>query len=209
MELLLSLALVGLILSGVFGVAQGAMQLGKSMHSARVAETRISNFVTAWRDYFENVPPGIVLASGAEKAAYGSSGNLFILGSQMPFVWDQRLKTADAVEFGLVRERGTKNISLVVRHLKRPAEAANKDTFESIAELPILEGLKQMQWQFYDAQDQKWFTTWDPKKRNAPPLYLKLKFSFHADPREHEYTFWLGSSQAPLMGNQPAAPRQQ
>ncbi|MBK8093323.1 MAG: prepilin-type N-terminal cleavage/methylation domain-containing protein [Verrucomicrobiaceae bacterium] len=206
LELLLCMALIGLILSGVFGVAQGAMQLGKSMGNARVTETRISNFVTAWRDYLENVPPGITLASGAEKSVRGSSGNLFILGSQMPFVWDRRLKSAEAVEFGIVRERGSKNLNLVVRHLKRPKQARIPEELETLAELPILEGLKQMQWQFYSAEDKKWFTTWDPKKRPSPPLYLKLKFAFHADPREHEYTFWLGSSQVPVIGNQPPPP---
>lgn len=193
LEVLLALVLVGLVLSGVFGVADGAMQLGKSMNAARVSETRISNFVSQWRDYFETVPPGIVVAAGAEKAARGSSGNLFISGSQMPFVWDQRLKTADAVEFGVVRVRGEKTVNLVVRHLKRPANARNDDQLDTIAELPILENLQKMQWQFYSPEDKRWFVDWDPKKREKPPLFIKLKFSFLNDPREHEYTFWVAN----------------
>lgn len=193
LEVLLALVLVGLVLSGVFGVADGAMQLGKSMNAARVSETRISNFVSQWRDYFETVPPGIVVAAGAEKAARGSSGNLFISGSQMPFVWDQRLKTADAVEFGVVRVRGEKTVNVVVRHLKRPANARNADQLDTIAELPILENLQKMQWQFYSPEDKRWFVDWDPKKREKPPLFIKLKFSFLNDPREHEYTFWVAN----------------
>jgi len=205
-EVLLSLVLVGLVLSGVFGVADGAMQLGKSMSTARVSETRISNFVSQWRDYFESVPPGITLACGADKAARGSSGNLFVLGSQMPFVWDRRLKLADAVEFGIVRNRESKDLSLVVRHLKRPEKARSTDEFTTLAELPILEGLKQMQWQFYEAEKKEWFTAWDPKKRSQPPLFMKLHFSFIKDPREHEYTFWIANdlSQVTAPQAQPA-----
>lgn len=205
LETLLALVLVGLVLSGVFGVADGAMQLGKSMNAARVAETRISNFVMQWRDYFETVPPGITVAAGAEKAARGSSGNLFIVGSQMPFVWDRHLKLADAVEFGLVRVPGAqKSLNLVVRHLKRPEKARSADQFDTIAELPILENLKQMQWQFYSAEDKKWFIDWDPKKREKPPLFIKLRFAFHNDPREHEYTFWVAND---LSGQVAAAPQ--
>ena len=204
LEILLALVLIGLVLSGVFSVADGAMQLGKSMGAARVSETRISNFVTQWRDYFETVPPGISLAAGAEKAARGSSGSLFILGSQMPFVWDQRLKMADAVEFGLVRAPGPeKTLNLVVRHLKRPLKATREDQFDTLAELPILENLKQMQWQFYSPEDKKWFIDWDPKKRPKPPLFIKLRFAFLNDTREHEYTFWVASD---LSGQIAAAP---
>jgi len=210
LEILLALVLIGLVLSGIFSVADGAMQLGKSMGAARVSETRISNFVTQWRDYFETVPPGISLAAGAEKAARGSSGNLFILGSQMPFVWDQRLKMADAVEFGLVRAPGPeKTLNLVVRHLKRPLNARREDQFDTLAELPILENLKQMQWQFYSPEDKKWFIDWDPKKRPKPPLFIKLRFAFLNDTREHEYTFWVASDLSGQIAQAPAVPVQQ
>ncbi|MEZ5387775.1 MAG: prepilin-type N-terminal cleavage/methylation domain-containing protein [Prosthecobacter sp.] len=206
LEVLLALVLVGLVLSGVLGVADGAMQLGKSMNAARVGETRISNFVTHWRDYFESMPPGVQFSAGLEKAARGSSGNLFILGGQMPFVWDQRLKTAEAVEFGLVRERGQKTLNLVVRHLKRPKNARDPNQFDTIAELPILENLTQMQWLFYSPEDKDWYVNWDPKKRPAPPLFIKLKFGFLNDTREHEYTFWVAND---LNGRIAAAPQPQ
>lgn len=201
------MGLIGLLLGGVYGVANGTMQLGKSMSDARVAETRITNFVNQWRDYLESMPPGIQLTAGAEKVARGSSGSLFIVGGAMPFTWDRRLKLADAVEFAMVRTKGTKDVSLVVRHLKRPAKARTPDDFDTLAELPILEGLKQMQWQFYEPEEKKWFTSWDPKKRPRPPLFMKVKFSFTADPREHEYTFWIANDLA-QVSTPTAAPQQ-
>jgi prepilin-type N-terminal cleavage/methylation domain-containing protein len=203
LEVVLAMALIGLILGGVYGVANGTMQLGKSMSEARVAETRITNFVNQWRDYLETMPPGIQLTAGAEKVARGSSGNLFILGGHMPFVWDRRLKLADAVEFGLVRHPGGKDLDLVVRHLKKPLQARTPDQLDTLAELPILEGLKQMQWQFYEPVEKKWFTSWDPAKRPQPPLFMKLRFSFTADPREHEYTFWIANDLSQVTAPPP------
>jgi len=209
LEVIMAMALIGLILGGVYGIANGTMQLGRSMSDARIAETRISNFVTQWRDYLETMPPGIQLSAGVEKAARGASGNLFILGGKMPFVWNRALKLADAVEFGVVRNRGSKDLSLVVRHLKHPEKARTPDEFTTIAELPILEGLKQMQWQFYEPVEKKWFTSWDPKKRPQPPLFMKLKFAFTADPREHEYTFWIANDLSQVAAPPSAAPVQQ
>lgn len=206
LEVLLALVLTGLVLGGVFAVAEGSMQLGTSMANARVTETRISNFVTQWRDYFESVPPGIVLAAGTEKAGRGSSGTLFVAGSQMPFVWDHRLKLADAVEFGLVREGRAKTLSLVVRHLKRPLKPRGDDDFEVLAELPILEGLSLMQWQFFEPEYKKWFLDWDPKKRPQPPLFIKLRFAFQDDPREHEYTFWIANDLSAVAARPQSTP---
>ncbi len=208
LEVILAMALIGMILGGVYGVANATMQLGKSMSDARVAESRITNFLTQWRDYLETMPPGIQLTADAEKVARGASGNLFIAGGHMPFVWDRRLRLADAVEFGLVRNKGSKDLSLVVRHLKRPAKARTPDQFDTIAELPILEGLKTMQWQFYEPVDKKWFTSWDPKKRPQPPLFMKLRFAFSADPREHEHTFWIANDLSQVSAPQQAAPQQ-
>jgi prepilin-type N-terminal cleavage/methylation domain-containing protein len=203
LEVVLAMALIGLILGGVYGVANGTMQLGKSMSEARVAETRITNFVNQWRDYLETMPPGIQLTAGAEKVARGSSDNLFILGGHMPFAWDRRLKLADAVEFDLVRHAGGKGLDLIVRHLKKPLQARSPDQLDTLAELPILEGLKQMQWQFYEPVEKKWFTSWDPAKRPQPPLFMKLRFSFTADPREHEYTFWIANDLSQVTAPPP------
>lgn len=204
LEVILAMALIGLILGGVYGVANATLQLGKSMSDSRIAETRITNFLNQWRDYLETMPPGIQLSAGVEKVARGSSGNLFIVGGHMPFTWDRRLKLADAVEFGVVRNKGSKDLCLVVRHLKRPAKARSPDDFETMAELPILEGLKQMQWQFYEPVEKRWHTSWDPKKRPQPPLFMRLRFSFTADPREHEHTFWIANDLAQVSTPMPA-----
>ncbi len=207
LEVIMAMALIGFILSAVYGVANGAMQLGKSMSTARVAETRISNFVSQWRDYMETMDPGIQLSAGMEKVARGASGNLFIAGGRMPFAWERHLKLADAVEFGVVRNRVTKDLSLVVRHFKLNPKARKQAEYNLISELPILDGLKQMQWQFYEPEEKKWFTSWDSEKRKQPPLFMKLKFAFTADPREHEYTFWIANDLAQVSLPQALPPQ--
>ncbi len=199
LEVIAALALISLVIGGVYGVADGAIKLSTSMNVARIGEMRVSNFTHQWRDFLESVPPTIQLSSGLDKGPRGSAGNLLIEGCQVPFAWTPAVRLADAVEFAIVKSTehdpaaNPKALTLMVRHLKRLEKPTALDDYEQIAELPLLTGLKAFKSQFYAPEDKRWFTSWDPKKRGKPPLFMKLEFSFLADPREHEFTFWIAN----------------
>lgn len=210
LEVIAALALIMLVIGGVYGVADGALKLGVSMNKARIGEMRVSNFVNQWRDYLENLPPGIQLSSGLEKARRGAAGNLLIENGQVPFVWTQAVRLADAVEFATVKGSDPKSLTLVVRHLKRLEKPTALDDYELIAELPLLTGLKEFKTQFYEPVEKRWFSSWDPKKRARLPLFMRLEFSFLTDPREHEFTFWIANDLQPLaLAAETATPANQ
>ena len=192
-EVLLAMGVIGLLIGGVYGLANGAIQLGESMNQSRISETRLTNFTAAWRDYLENLPPGIRLSCGLEKAKRGAGGNLLVEGGQVPFVWTSRVRLADAVEFAVVRGKESGSLQLNVRHLKRLEKPNAFDAYSQIAELTLLDGLKEFRWEFYDTEKKRWFATWDADKRPAPPLYMKLHFQFLKDPREYEFTYWIAN----------------
>lgn len=193
LEVIAALALISLIIGGVYGVADGSLKLGTSMNKARIAEMRVSNFVHQWRDWLENVPPTLRLSSGLDKVKRGAAGTLLVEGGPAPFVWTSSLRLADAVEFATVRGAEPKSLTLLVRHLKRLEKPTAMDAYEQIAELPLLTGLKEFKTQFYAAEDKRWFSTWNPDKRAAPPLFMRMQFTFLNDPREHEATFWIAN----------------
>lgn len=196
-EVLLAMGLIGMIIGGIYSLANGAIQLGTSMNQARISETRLTNFTTAWRDYLENLPPGIRFNCGLEKAKRGAGGNLLIEGGQVPFVWTQRVRLADAVEFALVRGAEKGALDLHVRHLKRLEKPTAMDAYSQLAELPLLTGLKEFRWEFYDVEKKRWFTTWNADKRPQPPLFMRLHFQFLKDPREYEFTYWIANDLVP------------
>lgn len=196
-EVLLAMGLIGLIIGGIYSLANGSVQLGVSMNQARISETRLTNFTTAWRDYLENLPPGIRLSCGLQKVKRGAGGNLLIEGGQVPFVWTQRVRLADAVEFALVRGDEKGGLDLLVRHLKRLEKPTAMDAYTQLTELPLLTGLKEFRWEFYEPEKKRWFTTWDPDKNTAPPLFMKLHFQFLKDPREYEFTYWIANDLVP------------
>lgn len=203
LEVIVALGLITLVIGGVYGVAEGSIKLSASMNKARVVEVRVSNFASQWRDYLENVPPTIRLSCGLERGARGAAGNLLIEGGQAPFVWTPALKLADAVEFAVVRSEGKKALSLVVRHLKRLEKPTAMDSYATLAELPILEGLKEFKTQFYEPVEERWFSSWDPKKHPQPPLFMRMQFTLMEDPREHDLTFWIANDLKPAEASSP------
>ena len=205
-EVILAMGLIGLLLGGVYNIANGALQLGTSMNKSRLTETRLTNFTTAWRDYLENLPPNIRFGCGLHKVKRGAGGNLLIEGGQVPFIWNQHVRLADAVEFAVVRGTEKGSLQLNVRHLKRLQTPTTLDAYKDIAELPLLEGLKEFRWDFYDREKKLWFTTWDPDNRADPPLFMRLHFEFTTDPRPYELTYWIANDLSPAGAPQPQVP---
>ncbi|HRJ08713.1 MAG TPA: prepilin-type N-terminal cleavage/methylation domain-containing protein [Prosthecobacter sp.] len=199
LEVIMALGLITLILGGVYGIADGSLRLGASMSRARLMETRVSHFTMTWRDYLENLPPGIRLSAGLEKGARGSAGALLIEAGPAPFAWSQALALADAVEFAVVRGDREKSLTLLVRHLKRLEKPTPLENYQLMAELPLLQNLKTFRASYYDAGEKKWFASWDPDKRPAPPLFMRLNFAFLDDPREHELVFWIANDLKTVM----------
>lgn len=199
LEVIAGMALITLLIGGVYGIANGALQLGTTMSEARIKENRITRFTAQWRDYLETLPPGTVWTAPPGSAGSGSSGRLLIEGGSVPFAWQKAIRLADAVEFRVDRSDRTNDLALYIRHLKRPERATSADDYETMAEIALLEHVETLQWQFFDPTEDNegWFSTWDPEKRPLPPLYMRLKLSFTDDPGEHEFTFWIANDLQP------------
>jgi prepilin-type N-terminal cleavage/methylation domain-containing protein len=192
LEVLAAMALIMLVIGGVYGISGAAVELGRSMSEARIVETRVTNFVAVWRDYFENLPPDIRFSAGVEKVDRGGSGAILIEGGPMPFAWHPTLRQAEAVEFR-VEHDAKRKLALVVRHLQRPERPTRPGAYEVVAEMPLLEGVEEMKWQFFEPVDDQWFSNWDPKNRPEPPLFLRMRFRLTEDSRTHEHVFWVAN----------------
>lgn len=203
LEVIVGIALIVMLIGGVYGIADGAIKLTTTMSELRVSETRITNFVGQWREYLETLPSGTRLTSGSSKARFGGVGRILFEGNSIPFAWHRAVRLSDAVEFALVQGDGAPGGSLVVRHLKHPERMTQPDDYDVTAELDLLDGLAQFEWQFFDAAEKKWVRSWDAKERPQLPLFMKLEFRFLDDARIHEHIFWLAND---LVEGEPQGP---
>lgn len=208
-EIIAAMAILMTVIGGVYGVAHGAMNLGKAMSETRLHETRIMNFVTAWREYLETLPPNARITVGEKPSRKFGRGSLLIENGTVPFAWTRDVKLCPAVEFKLVKSATVRHASdLNVRHLRKP-ERKSLDDYEVLAELPLMEGLREFSWQFYEPEKKKWVTLWEDQ--SGPPLFMRLRFGFANEPREtrYEYVFWISggdSMAAPAGQAQPPPP---
>jgi hypothetical protein len=207
-EVIVAMAIMMTVIGGVYGIANGALQLGKVMSDARIHDTRITNFVTAWREYLETLPPQTTISVAQKAQRKFGRGSLLFENGPAPFAWSRTVKLCPAVEFKLVPAKDSAHsTTLWVRHLDKPKRATSADDYEVIAELPLLEGLREFTWEFYNAEKKKWVTLWEDQP--GPPLFLRLKFSFVTEPRNkaYEYVFWFsGGNRINEVGAPPALP---
>lgn len=191
-EIIAAMAIMMTVIGGVYGVANGALSLGKTMSETRIHETRLMNFVSTWREYLETLPPNTRITVGEKPSRKFGRGSLLIENGTVPFAWTRDVKLCPAVEFKLVRSTQQKDASdLFVRHLRKPERANSLDEYEVLAELPLLEGLREFTWEFYEVEKKRWVTLWED--RSSPPLFMRLRFSFAHEPRDtrYEYAFWI------------------
>ena len=138
-EVIAAMALMTFVIGGVYGIANGAMELGRSMSENRIHETRITNFVTAWREYLENLPPETRITVGEKPSRKFGKGSLLVENGSVPFAWTQNVRLAEAVEFKLERSLSNRNaMTLHVLHLKEKKRATSADDYEVLADLPLL-----------------------------------------------------------------------
>ena len=189
-EIIVGMALLIIVIGGVYGVANGALAVGKAMSDRRLFETRIMNFVSSWREYLETLPPETRITVGEKPSRKFGKGSLLFENGSVPFAWTRNVKLAPAVEFKIVRSKTVPRSSdLMVVHLRKPERATSPDEYEVLAQMPLLEGLSEFSWQFYDAEKKKWVTLWEDQPH--PPLYMRLRFGFVSEPKTYEYTFWF------------------
>ena len=204
-EVIVGMALLVIVIGGVYGVANGALSLGKAMSDRRLQETRIMNFVSAWREYLETLPPNTRITVGEKPSRKFGKGSLLFENGSVPFAWTRAVKLAPAVEFKMVRSKTLPRSSdLMVIHLRKPERSTSSDEYETLAQMPLLEGLSEFSWQFYDAEKKKWVTLWEDQPH--PPLFMRLRFGFVSEPKTYEYTFWFSGGNQQNDALPPGAP---
>ena len=182
LEVLIAMALVMLVMSGIFSIANGALSLGSAMSAASLREMRIANFENQFR-YF--------LANATTRTRLNGSSQDSVLVAEnigVPFTWALRSRLADSVRFILkTTKNGQSNV--LIEHLKRDPSRPEKDPYELLGSVILLEGVRHWKWSFYDEKKEKWQDRWNAK--DQAPLLVKLDFGLQSDARDFRYTFWV------------------
>ena len=181
-EVMAGMALIVMLIGSVYGVADGTLRLSTSLSNARTAEARVNHFTTVWRSSLENLGPTAKIF-----ASTNSDGReLSIEGARGIFAWSRVVRTAAAVRLVFALS----DHCLVVKHLK----SSSNGELQTIGELTLLDGVRELSWQFYDAQSKAWSDDWTSTERL--PTLMRLRCVLTDQPFPLEGTFWISGGAA-------------
>ncbi len=204
LEMVVALSVFIIIISGVFSIAKGTMELSADMTEAQERSMIRQNFVEYLRESFRRLPGDaeINLEVTPSRGGYVSAisvfngGEAFSPGPAIPPDASVELYTEEmpggALRAGLrlydADETSQRRSNLGLAPKRR--KPGPNDTV-----LPLIEKIGKFEWQFYNAQTQKWENNW---KQGGRPMFAELKFALD-DGQVSRSVFWI----PPIMKRNP------
>ena len=181
-EVIAALALVMLLVGGIYSIAGGALELSRASGEARLADLRVTNLVELWRRQFENLP-----AQAQLRVEPGDDGPwLGIENSAGLLAWNSALADADTTAFGF--EEG----ELILEQWSGS---------ERLAAVTLIDDVTSCDWQFYDPGEERWIDNQWPHQNRRPQL-AAVTFQLGRDPGPQRHVFRVASASSLALAGQ-------
>ena len=221
LEMIVALAVFVIIIAGVFAIAKGSMDLSADLSETQERSMIRQNFIEFLRESFRRVPgdADITLDVKTSRGAYVPTVSVFNGGDA--FTPGPPISPDESVDLFATEMPGG-YLRVALRHVDADETSRRRNALGSgpgtgtssrrsgggAAEsvLPLIDHVGTFEWQFYDAQQQKWVNKWTGPGR---PLFAELKFALD-DGEVSRSVFWIPPVlKRPLNGaavpGQPAA----
>jgi hypothetical protein len=199
MEVILGLALLSLLVGGIFAVQRGALQVSTEITKNEVKSLKVHTFCELLRRNFEQMPGN----ARVNLKFYGGAGSDLteVAFSEYPlaFTWpgvDARAKTI------LFRtERASSGSGLQASLLFLDEEQANlwqQGRFEEakiLGRLMLMDTIAVLGWRFFDDSKQEWEVEW-PVTNTRRPSFVEMTLQFMDGLDPVRLIFWI-----PTMAN--------
>lgn len=177
LEVSLAVAVTGILLTGVYQVAQTTFELSSDVKRIQSRETTRSAFIEFLRRELRHLPANAGLAHLVEVENDKPLSILSVEEAPMAFGF------GGAAGFHRVELISEPELGGTFRVLLRYFQA----DLRAPLELPLLDGLTTFEWQFYDPSLGEWTPIWiNPKKR---PSQIELLLGF-SDESPRRYVFF-------------------
>ena len=196
LEMVVALAVFVIIIAGVFAIAQGSMELSTDMRVSQERSMIRQNFIEFLRESFRRLPgdADITLEVQAARGSYVPTLSVFNGGDAFtpgPAIGPDASVDLFANEMpgGYLRV-GLRMVDADETSQRRNAQGLapqRRKGGPNDVVLPLIDRVGRFEWQFYDAQQQKWVNTW---KGPGRPLFAELKFALD-DGDVSRSVFWI------------------
>jgi len=181
-EVVLGIALMALLMGGIFAVARGALQVSSEVTGNQQYSMKIHSFLELLRRTFEEMPGNgqvTLLASGR-----GYESEVAFREFPLAFSWAGVPAGSPAVVLKTIKG-GSGWLQSRVYYLNEEqaeAYAESQRLDESGLNLLLMDQMKMLQWRFYDQQTDEWVTEWDNTATRPSLIELNVEFLDGSDP---------------------------
>ncbi len=199
LEIVLGMAILGLIVSGIYSVAVGTVKLSNAVSESQNEEIRLHNFLRLLRRNFERFPgnAGITMM---EVNGNPPESDVVFYNYPLAFYWPSVPAGSSRVVLMSKRSsRGTLDVGLL--YLDEEADEDYRASMGGISQMPglwlnLLSDVSVFKWTFFDetlGDTGEWVEIWeDPQKR---PGIVRLELLFYGQGLDErvESIFWIPS----------------
>jgi type II secretory pathway pseudopilin PulG len=205
-ELVVSIALIGLLVGMVFTTARSSLELGNSVVKTQSEEMLHQAFFELLEKRFSSLPGNTRLDLKVTDTSSHYLSDLTLEEVPMSFNWGGAERTAKAIQISTILRRSG-YLDIVLRYYENPIidPSSNPTTSSSFrstatdeapfAEIILLSDLRYFEWRVLDGNQMEYEYEWDLPGRL--PLQLELTCAFGAEGPPIRHVFWIPPRQNP------------
>lgn len=207
-EMVVVVAIFVLLAGGIYATVNAAVRATATLTEENLQIQRLNAFVSLLRRTFHNLPATAIFSAGVREEGGDGFAEISLRDAPGVFAWGMGGPAAGTVLLS-ARKRlgGGREMSLLLLPGSL-GEMERRDALERGAWLRLLPDLRDVQWRFYDEQQQEWVDEWP--EGNRPPL-LELNLQLLGEEIPRKFVFWLPPVKevdlSPPPGEAPGAPQ--
>jgi prepilin-type N-terminal cleavage/methylation domain-containing protein len=203
LEMVIAIAIFALLMSGIFTIANGTLELGSDLAYAQDRALMRQNLVEFFRKSFRSLPGGAEITLTNQQRGGTTLPTIRVKGGGIAFSPGHALPPEASIEvYAEERPGGYKRIG--IRGLDADqtlaAEQGRDVKLDPSSVLPLLDNVGKFEWRFTRGNANEWRPMWRGEGR---PLFAELVFTLD-DKTETRAVFWI----PPVLNTQglPPAP---
>jgi prepilin-type N-terminal cleavage/methylation domain-containing protein len=187
-EMVVVVAIFVLLAGGIYATVNAAVRATATLTEENLQIQRVNAFVALLRRTFHNLPANAVFSGGIREEGGDGFPEIVLRDAPGVFAWGMGGPSAGTVLLtARPRLGGGREISLMLLPGSL-GEMERREAREGGAWLRLLPDLREVQWRFFDEQQQEWVDSWPEDSR--PPL-VELNLQLLGEEMPRKFVFWL------------------
>jgi prepilin-type N-terminal cleavage/methylation domain-containing protein len=199
MEILIGLALLGMLAGGIFSVQRGALEVSRSVIESETRTLQVHAFCELLRRNFEQMPGN----ARVNLQYYGGAGSdlseIAFTEYPLAFTWPGVTAGAKTVIFRTERSVGIGLQAAILYLDEEQADAWTKSGFDEtkiLGRITIMDGIANLRWRFLNDQTQEYEEEW-PLTNTRRPTTVEMTLQFMDGTDPVQLIFWIPTMMSP------------